>query len=50
MRPKGKYRDRVDPLAVRAGINVVVSPSRPARQQAASLGLTSRKIRECCVL
>jgi uncharacterized radical SAM superfamily protein len=50
MRPKGSYRDQVDPLAVQAGINVLVSPSRLGRQQAASLGLSSRKIRECCVL
>jgi len=50
MRPKGRYRDEVDPLAVRAGINVVVSPSNPARQLAAELGLAARKMRECCVL
>jgi uncharacterized radical SAM superfamily protein len=50
MRPKGRYRDDVDPLAVRAGINVVVSPSNPARQLAAELGLEARKMRECCVL
>ncbi len=50
MRPKGRYRDALDPLAVRAGINVVVSPSRPARQMAADLGLVTIKSRECCVL
>jgi hypothetical protein len=50
MRPKGSYRDQLDPLAVRAGINVIVSPSRPARQTAAQLGLSARKMRECCVL
>ncbi|HFD40567.1 MAG TPA: radical SAM protein [Anaerolineae bacterium] len=50
MRPKGRYRDALDPLAVRAGINVIVSPSRPARQLAADLGLTARSMRECCVL
>jgi uncharacterized radical SAM superfamily protein len=50
MRPKGHYRDEVDPLAVRAGINVVVSPSRPARQMAADLGLVTLRSRECCVL
>ena len=50
MRPKGRYRDALDPLAVRAGINVVVSPSRPARQMAADLGLVTVKSRECCVL
>ncbi len=50
MRPKGHYRDELDPLAVQAGVNVVVSPSRPARQLAAELGLADRRMRECCVL
>jgi hypothetical protein len=50
MRPKGLYRDELDPLAVRAGVNVLVSPSRPAREMAAELGLAARQIRECCVL
>ncbi len=50
MRPKGRYREELDPLAVRAGVNVLVSPSRPARQLAAELGLAARQIRECCVL
>jgi hypothetical protein len=50
MRPKGTYRDELDPLAVQAGVNVLVSPSRPARQMAAELGLRGRKMRECCVL
>ncbi|MFC2037846.1 radical SAM protein [Chloroflexota bacterium] len=50
MRPKGRYRDQLDPLAVRAGLNVLVSPSRPARQLAADLGLTAQQIRECCVV
>jgi uncharacterized radical SAM superfamily protein len=50
MRPKGRYRDQLDPLAVRAGLNVIVSPARPARQLADDLGLAVRQIRECCVL
>jgi len=49
MRPQGLYRDRLDPLAVRAGVNAIVSPSRPARQLAADLGLATHSIRECCV-
>jgi uncharacterized radical SAM superfamily protein len=49
MRPRGRYRDELDPLAVRAGVNVVVSPSRRARHLAADLGLAARQIRECCV-
>jgi uncharacterized radical SAM superfamily protein len=50
MRPRGRYRDELDPLAVRAGINVVVSPSLPARRLASDLGLATRETRECCVL
>ena len=50
MRPKGRYRERLDPLAVRAGYNVLVSPSRTARAMAACLGLDAHKTRECCVL
>lgn len=50
MRPQGQYRDQLDPLAVQAGVNVIVSPSRPARQLAADLGLVARSSRECCVL
>jgi hypothetical protein len=50
MRPKGPWRERLDPLAVRAGANVIVSPSRPARQSAAEMGLAERTMRECCVL
>ena len=50
LRPKGRYRDELDPLAVQAGFNVVVSPSRPARQRAEQLGLVQHRIQECCVL
>ena len=49
MRPRGGYRQQLDPLAVRAGANVVVSPSRAARKLAAELGLAQRTMRECCV-
>jgi uncharacterized radical SAM superfamily protein len=50
MRPKGSYRNDLDPLAVRAGLNVIVSPSRPARELAGAMGLTGHDMRECCVL
>jgi uncharacterized radical SAM superfamily protein len=50
MRPRGRYRDHLDPLAVRAGVNTLVSPSPPARRQAAALGLETTESRECCVL
>jgi uncharacterized radical SAM superfamily protein len=49
MRPRGAYREVVDPLAVRAGVNVIVSPSRAARRVAQELGLEARKTRQCCV-
>ena len=50
MRPRGRYRDSLDALAVRAGMNVIVSPARGARRLAADLGLCAREMRECCVL
>ncbi len=49
MRPHGDYRARLDPLAVRAGVNKIVSPSREAKAMAQELGLTFRYGRECCV-
>jgi uncharacterized radical SAM superfamily protein len=49
MRPRKGYRARLDPLAVRAGVNVIVSPSREAKATAASLGLQAVETRECCV-
>ena len=50
MRPKGRYRTELDPLAVRAGVNRIVSPSRPAVHLAKSLGLLIVRSRECCAL
>jgi uncharacterized radical SAM superfamily protein len=49
MRPRGQYRAQLDPLAVRAGVNVLVSPSREAREMAEQLGLQVQQRRECCV-
>jgi uncharacterized radical SAM superfamily protein len=49
MRPHGSYRDRLDALVVRAGVNGIVSPSRRARQAADELGLMPLVQRECCV-
>ncbi|MBN1937919.1 MAG: radical SAM protein [Anaerolineae bacterium] len=49
MRPRGRYRSELDPLAVRAGINVLVSPSRAVTEAAQSLGLKAIRTRECCV-
>jgi len=49
MRPRRAYRARLDPLAVRAGVNVLVSPSREAKAAAEALGLQVVETRECCV-
>jgi len=49
MRPHGEYRARLDPLAVRAGVNKIVSPARQAVQLAEELGLSIVQGRECCV-
>ncbi|MHB0878622.1 MAG: radical SAM protein, partial [Anaerolineae bacterium] len=37
MRPKGEYRQALDQLAVRAGLNVIVNPAREARALATAL-------------
>jgi len=50
MRPHGEYRHRLDPLAVRAGVNRIVSPAFEAEEEARRLGLTIRRTEECCVL
>lgn len=49
MRPHGEYRDRLDPLAVYAGVNRIVSPARPAVQLAEGLGLQVERRLECCI-
>ena len=49
MRPRGKYRAQLDPLAVRAGVNKIVSPARKTVQLAENLGLSIVQSRECCV-
>ena len=49
MRPRGEYRAHLDPLAVHAGVNVIVSPSRRARAAARAAGLEVVEMRECCV-
>jgi len=50
MRPKGHYRAELDLLAVRAGVNKIVSPTRPAVRLAKDLGLSVVRGRECCAL
>ncbi len=50
MRPRGAYREALDELAVRAGLNVLVNPVRSAVQTAAALGLRAEWGDECCAL
>jgi uncharacterized radical SAM superfamily protein len=50
MRPRGEYRDQLDPLAVRAGVNVIVSPARSAVTLAEELGLAIERREECCAV
>lgn len=50
MRPHGDYRKELDPLAVMAGVNRIVSPSREGVQKALELGLTIERTEECCAL
>jgi uncharacterized radical SAM superfamily protein len=50
MRPRGEYRDRLDPLAVRAGLNVIVSPAKAAVALAQELGLQVDRREECCAV
>jgi uncharacterized radical SAM superfamily protein len=50
MRPRGRYRSELDPLAVRAGVNAIVNPAREAVRLAEELGLAIRRGQECCVI
>ena len=50
MRPHGPYRAQVDVMAVRCGLNKIVSPAREAVKQAEALGLRIIRGRECCAI
>ena len=50
MRPGGRYRRELDPLAVRAGVHKIVNPAPSAVRLAAELGLSVRWENECCVI
>ncbi len=50
MRPKGKYRLKLDELALRCGVNKIVQPTWAAVALARELGLEVQKGEECCVL
>jgi hypothetical protein len=50
MRPHGTYRQRVDKLAVRAGLNGIANPTHAAEDAAADRGLQIVWGDECCAL
>ncbi len=50
MRPHGAYRQAVDEVAVRAGLNGIVNPTRDAERVAEELGLAVTWGDECCGL
>lgn len=50
MRPHGAYRQAVDDLAIHAGLNAIVNPSRSAQRLARELGLRIVWGDECCAL
>lgn len=50
MRPHGEYRAAVDVMAVRAGVNKIVSPARETVRVAEDLGLRIERGRECCAV
>ncbi len=49
MRPGGAHRAELDSLAVRAGVNGIVNPTRAAKSLAETMGLTLVALDECCV-
>ena len=50
MRPHGAYRRAVDELAVHAGLNGIVNPTRHAQKAAKARGLRADWGDECCAL
>ena len=50
MRPMGAYRQALDTLAVRAGFNAIVNPTRAAERLATERGLQIAWRDECCAL
>jgi len=50
MRPHGEYRQTVDELAVRAGLNGIVNPTQRGIHKATDLGLEISWGEECCAL
>lgn len=49
-RPRGRYRRRLDVLAVHAGVNSIAIPADEALQEAETLGLDTVFMETCCSL
>ena len=47
-RPPGRYRKRLDVLAVEAGVNRIAMPAEEALERAKELGLALEFYRTCC--
>ncbi|MFO7698280.1 MAG: radical SAM protein [Anaerolineae bacterium] len=50
MRPHGRYRQQLDEMAVRAGVNAIVNPTRAAERAIEASGLSITMGDECCAL
>ncbi len=50
MRPGGRYRNELDILAVKAGLDSIVNPSTGAVALASELGISTTEGEECCCL
>ncbi len=50
MRPRGQYRNRLDALALAAGMDKIVQPTPWARRLAVAYGLDIHREEECCSL
>lgn len=48
MRPKGKYREKLDVMAISAGVDAIVIPHPAAISEASQKGLTVVTEEECC--
>lgn len=48
MRPKGKIREEIDVLAVKAGVNAIAFPAEEGIEQAKSMGLETSFSSLCC--
>jgi len=50
MRPHGRYRQRLDELAVLAGVNAIVNPTLAGERASLAAGLSITMGDECCAL